>query len=274
MANLNLMGAAQDLDDAEAFYARSFDALEIFRKYGHSSGIATASGRLARNSLRHGSYEDAAKHLTNLLEALISLGTRWRARLTDFDRDQRADDPVPRWASIDNLRSAFVGLVGVARILAEQGSEEGARVLGSARLLIEHTTIKFASGPLELFRASSNLYVAALGARRFQALMDESSRRSDESSRRSIEDGLQRALNSARSQANSTAKPVRAEFDLSPRELEVLALLVDGASNAAIASALFISLRTARAHVANILAKLDVPTRTAAASLALRRDIV
>jgi DNA-binding CsgD family transcriptional regulator len=61
---------------------------------------------------------------------------------------------------------------------------------------------------------------------------------------------------------------------LSPRELEVLALLVDGASNAAIASALFISLRTARAHVANILAKLDVPTRTAAASLALRRDIV
>ncbi len=45
---------------------------------------------------------------------------------------------------------------------------------------------------------------------------------------------------------------------LSPREREVLRLLVDGRSNAEIADALFIGVRTARAHVANILAKLGV----------------
>jgi DNA-binding CsgD family transcriptional regulator len=60
----------------------------------------------------------------------------------------------------------------------------------------------------------------------------------------------------------------------SSRELEVLRLLAEGQSNAEIAEALFIEVRTVRAHVASILAKLDVPTRTAAAAFAIRHGLV
>jgi LuxR family maltose regulon positive regulatory protein len=52
---------------------------------------------------------------------------------------------------------------------------------------------------------------------------------------------------------------------LTPREIEVLRLLAAGASNSAIAEALVISIGTAKKHVNNILAKLDVRSRTQAA---------
>ena len=52
---------------------------------------------------------------------------------------------------------------------------------------------------------------------------------------------------------------------LSAREVEVLRLIAAGANNADIAQQLVISLHTVKSHVAHILAKLDVPSRTAAA---------
>ncbi len=66
---------------------------------------------------------------------------------------------------------------------------------------------------------------------------------------------------------------VRAD-GLTPREVEVLRLLVDGCSDREIASALFISPKTAGHHVTRILAKLGVASRTAAASYALRQELV
>ncbi len=52
---------------------------------------------------------------------------------------------------------------------------------------------------------------------------------------------------------------------LSPREVEVLRLLIAGVSNQAIADALVISLHTAKKHVASVLEKLQVASRTQAA---------
>jgi len=60
---------------------------------------------------------------------------------------------------------------------------------------------------------------------------------------------------------------------LTPRETEVLRLIVDGASDREIAAALFISPYTAMRHVANILNKLDLPSRTAAATWAVRNGL-
>ncbi|MFB4298207.1 AAA family ATPase [Actinomadura sp. NTSP31] len=57
---------------------------------------------------------------------------------------------------------------------------------------------------------------------------------------------------------------------LTRRETEVLRLVADGRSNRQIAEALFISVRTAGVHVSNILAKLQVASRTEAAALAHR----
>ncbi len=54
---------------------------------------------------------------------------------------------------------------------------------------------------------------------------------------------------------------------LSKREREVLTLVADGLSNAAIAVRLRLSDHTVKRHVANILLKLDLPTRAAAAAM-------
>jgi non-specific serine/threonine protein kinase len=60
---------------------------------------------------------------------------------------------------------------------------------------------------------------------------------------------------------------------LSPRELEVLRLIVDGRSNREIGDNLFISTRTVATHVAHILSKLGLDSRAAAAAYAVRNGI-
>jgi DNA-binding NarL/FixJ family response regulator len=57
---------------------------------------------------------------------------------------------------------------------------------------------------------------------------------------------------------------------LTPRELEVLGLLIDGCSNQEIARALVVAPRTIAAHLEHILVKLGAPTRTLAAVRAER----
>ena len=67
--------------------------------------------------------------------------------------------------------------------------------------------------------------------------------------------------------------PPVAASGLSPRELEVLRLIVDGRTNAEIAAELYLSERTVHRHVSNILTKLGVRSRTAAAILALQHEL-
>ena len=61
---------------------------------------------------------------------------------------------------------------------------------------------------------------------------------------------------------------------LSGREREVLRLIAQGLSNASIARKLDLSEHTVKRHVANILTKLDLPTRAAAAALAAREGLL
>jgi DNA-binding CsgD family transcriptional regulator/tetratricopeptide (TPR) repeat protein len=62
-------------------------------------------------------------------------------------------------------------------------------------------------------------------------------------------------------------------FHLTPRELEVLPLLVQGRTNREIGETLFISENTAGVHVSNILGKLGVSSRTEAAGVAVRLGV-
>jgi NarL family two-component system response regulator LiaR len=62
--------------------------------------------------------------------------------------------------------------------------------------------------------------------------------------------------------------------DLSDRELEVLKLIAEGLSNAEISGRLFISEKTTKNHVSNILGKLHLADRTQAAVYAWRQGVV
>lgn len=69
-------------------------------------------------------------------------------------------------------------------------------------------------------------------------------------------------------------RPPKVGDDLTEREREVLALLVDGVTNAEIAGRLFIGVSTVKSHVSSILSKLNAATRTEAVSLALQKGLI
>jgi DNA-binding NarL/FixJ family response regulator len=62
--------------------------------------------------------------------------------------------------------------------------------------------------------------------------------------------------------------------DLTEREREVLGLLADGLSNAAIAEQLFVSVHTVRNHIANLSAKLGAHSKLEALSIAVRDGLL
>jgi DNA-binding CsgD family transcriptional regulator/tetratricopeptide (TPR) repeat protein len=77
-----------------------------------------------------------------------------------------------------------------------------------------------------------------------------------------------------RDEAPGAGAPPADPYGLSPREREVLALLVDGRTNREIGATLFISEKTASVHVTHILDKLGVNSRGAAAAVAVRAGLV
>lgn len=79
----------------------------------------------------------------------------------------------------------------------------------------------------------------------------------------------------APSSGDSSQKPTPTdEQELTPRERDVLRLMVKGADNAAIGLELSISRHTVKQHVTNIFQKLGVRTRVEAAVYAVRADLL
>jgi NarL family two-component system response regulator LiaR len=78
----------------------------------------------------------------------------------------------------------------------------------------------------------------------------------------------------AQSLVEAANQPPAPGLDLTEREREVLALMVEGLNNTQIAGRLIVSPSTIKSHVSNVLAKLGVTSRTEAVTLALRNHIV
>lgn len=89
-----------------------------------------------------------------------------------------------------------------------------------------------------------------------------------------LDAGVAAQIIAAYSGAGDADKKSEPGLALSTREREVLGRVAQGESNAVIADALFISERTVKSHVSNILAKLRVTDRTQAAVYAWRQGIV
>jgi PAS domain S-box-containing protein len=73
---------------------------------------------------------------------------------------------------------------------------------------------------------------------------------------------------------DTTAAEMAKKYHLTESEYRVLSLIAEGKSNPQIAEQLVVSPSTVRFHVTSILRKLDVTSRTAAATIAVRRHLV
>jgi DNA-binding NarL/FixJ family response regulator len=141
-----------------------------------------------------------------------------------------ADAAVAAWEAVDQPYPAALALVGAARVALSGGAP--GRAAAAARL-----------------RRAAPI-ADRLGARPLAA---------------EISALLSQAAGPS---AGSATGPHHERLGLTGRELEVLRLVTAGQSNREIATALFISPKTASVHVSNILGKLGAATRTEAAARA------
>ncbi|HET9739811.1 MAG TPA: helix-turn-helix transcriptional regulator, partial [Solirubrobacteraceae bacterium] len=134
-----------------------------------------------------------------------------------------------------------------------------------ARALLEDAVDGFqrSGAPFEAARARLELAACLMALGRVEAGEHEAAAALD----RLGELGAEHDAGRARRLLGSTAAPLA---ELTPREREVLSLVADGLTNRQIAERLVVSEHTVHRHVTNLLRKLDLPSRTAAAAYAVR----
>ncbi len=184
--------------------------------------------------------------------------------------------------AVEEARSAVTELEGIA---ATFGAEALGAVAARARGAVElgGGDAAAAVAPLrssfEVLQQLGAPYLAAqtraLLACAYQALDDEDGARLEMAAARSVFERLG-ALTDVQAVdlrlAGASAKP--SVGGLSARELEVLRLVASGKTNKLIAAELCLSEKTVDRHVSNILAKLNVPSRSAATAFAYENKLV
>jgi DNA-binding NarL/FixJ family response regulator len=165
-------------------------------------------------------------------------------------------------------------LVGTGPLVADADLAEGllAAAAGDherARRLLEDAADGFerAGAPFESAQARIELATALLALGRAEDAEHEAAAARERLA------AIGAAGEAARARAILAAAGPHAAAPVTPREREVLRLLADGLTNRQIAGRLVVSEHTVHRHVANILRKLGLPSRTAAAAWALRAGI-
>ena len=231
----NLAVIARTQGDYPLATERLEAALRLGRDAGYAAGIILALGDLGDLARDQGESERA---MAFYREALL-LG-----------------QANPRTRVVTDVVEA-VGIVATAN----GDAEHGALLLGAAEALRERIGLRFR------VRENQTALVQAVAAGR--AAVGEP--------RFATAWSAGRALTPTEAAAAALA-PMKSRtatgIALTPREAEILRLLASGMTDPAIAAALFISVRTVENHVARILAKLGVRTRTAAAAAAIATGLV
>jgi ATP/maltotriose-dependent transcriptional regulator MalT len=165
-----------------------------------------------------------------------------------------------------------LALIGAHRLLGELEADLGRYDVSEKHLKESLSLAEACAAPYEQARTYHALAMLAHARGETDAAMQRAEEAREICTRLGAQlllariDELQAVLNSD----SAVALPA----GITQREVEVLRLAAQGFDNAAIAEQLFISAHTVHRHMANILTKLDLPTRTAAVAWALRHDLL
>jgi non-specific serine/threonine protein kinase len=204
----------------------------------------------------------------------VTLSARGLVTCDQGDHDRAAAlfvESLAHWRSVGTKEILADWLARVATLAATRGqAERAARLFGATDALIESIGYNFEHSERMRHLIALTTARTALGEPAFAVA---------QATGRALP--LEEAIAEAATMPDVTAPPPPVDRDVSPndagltpREVEVLRLLVEGQSDRAIGEALFISHRTVMTHVANILNKLGVDSRTAAAAHAVRHKFV
>jgi len=191
--------------------------------------------------------------LRDLGTLLLELGELTEARACLADALHAETRPVDAM----QVLARFVGLA-----LAEGDVTGAVRLGGAVGRLTEAWPERLTPEPLRRWEQTLEAAAAALGPALAEAARTEGAAMS-----------LDEAIASALRSGPQARAPSERPGGLTPRELEVARLLVDGLTNRQVAAVLVLSERTVGRHVENILGKLGLTNRAQVAAWAVERGL-
>jgi DNA-binding CsgD family transcriptional regulator/tetratricopeptide (TPR) repeat protein len=212
---------------------------DLYRKTGDRLGIGLSLGWLGLAALRDGDRHAAREHYLDSLSALRPLQAHWV------------------------IERAYRGLAEVAHL--DRDHVRAARLLGAAHASLEAGgTLRGRFEQVDAERAMTTVR-GGLGERAFASAWARGHATG-------LDEAAEVALTPGSGLPTDIAGGSGAGSGLTEREREVAALVARGMTNRQIAAELVIAVGTAQRHVANILGKLDVASRTQIATWVVERD--
>jgi ATP/maltotriose-dependent transcriptional regulator MalT len=259
------------LEDAQAAVARALDELEVctddVMRIARVTAVGTAveadralrardlrepeteADALARARIHLDRLEAAAQDGGPVERAWLAVGRAEAARARGEDDPALWQQAAEGWDALTRPYCAATARWRQAEALVGAEDRAAAGEVSAAALeLAERLGAGWLAGELQGLRARARLELAA-GAAAGNGNGDGDGAAAD--------DGPAEEL----------------PFGLTPRELQVLTLIAEGATNRQIGAALFMAEKTASVHVSRILTKLGVRSRTQAAAMAHRLHI-
>ena len=199
-----------------------------------------------------------------------ALGTAAAAASERGDQVRAArlyDETLTLWLESDDGRGIAGTLAGIAGVANRRGqSERAARLLGAAWGVAESLGVRYLAHHVHAERVLATTQ-SQLDDHVFDTAWIEGQALS-------IEQAVAEARRLLAAPASASG-PARSSLPrLSPRELDVLRLLVAGHHDREIAAALRVSPRTVQTHVASLFAKFGVNSRVEVTAIAVRRGLV
>jgi predicted ATPase/DNA-binding CsgD family transcriptional regulator len=281
-----LAGALVTAEDYEGALPLFEESMTLWRAGEHDAWLGHAQFHLGLIAFAQQDADVANHHLSESVRLYTGAGASLDAAdpllYLGFNACQRGDldaarrhfgDALDQIEDRQSVGDLAMGIVGIACFAdAQDHGQTAAMLLGSAKTLRSSTGSPFPKHVATACDRVSERLLARLGTERWEAACQAGTNLSASEATALAKSEL--AADGDRVASGQRPPRPANPWGLTSREYDVLQLIAQGMTNDEIAEVLFISAGTARTHVSNILAKLEVRSRTEAVSLAHRHRLV